>query len=312
MKKKNWRRLIWILLIIIIIGNIIAYNHAYRFTHFIDSKYQKTKRPEKLGFGEKIKTLFFGINVPKSTNKEFPSVQYETITINSYEKLEAWQITMPQQKGIVIMFHGYSGSKSSLLPYSSEFNQKNYSTMLVDFMGSGGSSGNSTTLGYKESRDVKEAFDFVKVEYPDKEIILFGTSMGAVSIMKAIEEYNINPDKIILECPFGNMLATTRARFKAMNIPSFALAELLVFYGGIQVGYNAFKHNPTEYAKKIDIPTLLLCGGKDDRVSKSEIDEIYKNLSGNKQLVIFKNSEHEIYLNNDKEDWNNAIDTFLE
>jgi uncharacterized protein len=256
--------------------------------------------------------MLLGIKVPKPTNRELPSGDYQVIKLNSYETLECWQITVPNQKGIVILFHGYSSSKASLLPYSQEFNNKGYSTFLVDFMGSGGSTGNTTTIGFKESKDVKEAFNYIKEENPETEVVLFGSSMGAVAIMKAVEEFDISPDKLVIECPFGSMLTTTKKRFEAMNFPTFPFAKMLLFYGGIQTGFNAFKHNPTEYAKQIKIPTLILYGAKDERVTKTEIEQIYANLSGEKELAIFENSGHEVYLNDDKEDWNKAIDNFLE
>jgi len=97
-----------------------------------------------------------------------------------------------------------------------------------------------------------------------------------------------------------------------MGVPSFPLAEILLFYGGIQSGFSPFQHSPSEYAKKITTPTLLLSGAKDERVNRWEIDTIFKNLAGKKELVIFAESEHEIYLNNNKKEWNEAVDDFLE
>lgn len=178
-------------------------------------------------------------------------------------------------------------------------------------MGSGGSSGNTTTVGFKESRDVKEAYDYIKNRNAEEGIILFGSSMGAVSIMKSIADYEISPDKIIIECPFGSFKKTTEKRFEAMNLPTFPLANLLMFYGGLQLGFNPFSHNPTEYAKAIKLPTLLLYGAKDARVTRTEIDEIYKNLDGEKELGIMERSGHEVYLNDDKEKWNKLIDEFM-
>jgi len=311
-KKKNWKRIGISFFILFLLGNFVVYNHAYKFTHFVESNIKKTKKPEELSFGEKLNTLFFGINVPKPVNQDTPNADYHTINIESDELLEAWQIDVPNAKGTISMFHGYSGSKSSLLSYSDEFNKKGFSTLLVDFRGSGGSSGNTTTIGFKESKDVVNAFEYCKKSKPDTKIVLFGPSMGAVAIMKAIEEYKINPDKIILECPFGSMLTTTQKRFDAMGLPSFPFAELILFYGGLQTGFNAFKHKPIEYAKKINIPTLLMYGAKDARVSRKEIDSIYKNLPIEKKLVILENSAHEIYLNDDEKYWNEAVDKFLE
>jgi len=310
-KKIKKRRIGLAILVLLFIANFIIYNQAYRFTHFSETEIEKTKRPEELNTFEKVQTLFLGINIPKPKNVDVPERAYETIHLESHEKLETWHVKIPNPKGTIIMFHGYSSSKSELLGYSEEFNKKRYSTFLVDFMGSGGSSGYTTTVGFKESRDVKEAYEYILKETAESEIIVFGSSMGAVSIMKSIADYKIEPDKIIIECPFGSFKKTTQKRFEAMNLPAFPLANLLIFYGGLQLGFNAFQHNPTEYAKEIKLPTLLLYGAKDARVTRAEIDEIYKNLNGKKVLGIMENSEHEIYLNDDSEKWNKMIDEFI-
>lgn len=84
----------------------------------------------------------------------------------------------------------------------------------------------------------------------------------------------------MIECPFGSMYKTVCARFKTINAPTFPMAGLLVFWGGIQNNFWAFEHNPTN----IKCPTLLLYGAKDGKVSKEEIDEIYNNLGGQKKL----------------------------
>ena len=66
----------------------------------------------------------------------------------------------------------------------------------VDFMGSGGSEGNQTTIGFLEAKQVKTCFDYL-TEKGEKNIFLFGTSMGSVAIMKAISDFDIKPKAII-------------------------------------------------------------------------------------------------------------------
>lgn len=134
--------------------------------------------------------------------------------------------------------------------------------------------------------------------------------MGSVAIMRSISEYKLSPSSIIIECPFGNMLKTVKARFKIMNAPSFPMAYLLVLYGGLQNSFNAYNHNPTEYAKKINTKTLLLYGLQDNKVSKEEIDLIFKNLNGQKQLKLYPNAGHENMVELNKEDWKNEIIRF--
>ncbi|RYU95229.1 alpha/beta fold hydrolase [Emticicia agri] len=135
--------------------------------------------------------------------------------------------------------------------------------------------------------------------------------MGAVAIMKAISDYGIQPSGIMIECPFGSMYETVCARFRLMQAPTFPMAALLVFWGGLQNNFWAFGHNPTKYARKITCPTLLLYGELDDKVSRAEIDEILVNIQGKKQLKTYPLAGHENYLNKYESEWKGDIANFL-
>jgi len=293
-----------------LLGNIIVFNHAYKFTHF--SNTGERIRPENLTLIQKLNILFWGIDNPRPSNDKLPAQSYDSIQLQSYELLEGWFIDNKQSKGIVVLFHGYSASKSGSLPYSNEFHKLGYKTLLIDFQGSGGSTGNKTTIGVEESRDVKVAYDYVRENFPNEKVILFGSSMGAASILKSIHDYDILPDKIILECPFHTMKATMQKRFEAMKIPSFPATELLLFYGGCINGFNAFKHNPVDYAKSVDVPTMLLHGQEDQRVLVSEVDKIFQNLNGYKKLVVLEDCGHQVYLNCNSKKWKSTVIEFLD
>ena len=303
-------RFFWLsALLLVVFINTIAYFHAYKFTHFSNPEIQKTKSPANLSTSEKlIALLFFFIN-PRPANNDFPKQNYEISRIQSIEEIECWVIWNDSAKGTVLIFHGFSGDKSKMIDKSDLFLQMGYNTVLVDFMGSGGSSGNRTTIGYFEAQQVIDCFRHFKRK--DENIILHGTSMGAVAIMKAIDDEAIDPSAIIIECPFGSMYKTVCARFRSMNVPHFPMAGLLVFWGGIQNGFWAFGHNPVEYAKGIDSPTLLLQGGKDEKVSLEETHAIFENLNGLKEMKIYDEAGHENYLNDYKSDWVNDVNTFL-
>lgn len=304
------KRIIWTLTVGFILMNIVAFFHAYKFTHFADNNFARTKAPDKLTPFDKIKTLLFGLNNPRPTNINSPTKKFESIKLESNKSIEIWHIQSDSVKGTVVLFHGYSGKKSDLIRQSDEFNRLGFNTILVDFMGSGGSEGNQTTLGFKESDEVKTIFDYL-TNQGEKNIYLFGTSMGSVAIMKAFSDYHIKPKGIMIECPFGSMYQTTCARFRIMNVPTFPMAGLLVFWGGVQNNFWALGHNPTEYAKDIDCPTLLLYGELDKNVSRQEIDDIFANLKSKKVLRTYKFAGHESYLKDYEKEWQSDVKTFL-
>lgn len=291
--------------------NIVAIFHAYKSTHFSKAKIEKTKSAANLSTVNKITALIFGVNNPRPENNTIPTNNFEVVKLKSNKEIECWNIKTENSKGYVILFHGYGGNKSSMLDKAEAFLELGYNTLLVDFMGSGGSEGNQTTIGYLEAEQVQTCFNYLQKE-GEQNIFLYGTSMGAVATMKAISDYNINPKGIIIECPFGSMYRTVSARFKTMNAPTFPMAGLLVFWGGIQNGFWAFNHNPTEYAKKINCPILLLHGAKDEKVSTEEIKSIYNNLAGVKKLQIYKDAGHENYLLKYKNEWAEDVKEFLE
>jgi pimeloyl-ACP methyl ester carboxylesterase len=303
-------RIVRVALVLFILMNIIAIFHAYKFTHFVDSRVEKTKSPNQLSLFSKVKTIVFGVNNPRPENDSKPKQAFETIFINNNKKIECWSIKSAKSKGTVILFHGFGGHKSTLLDKSNEFIKLGYNTMLVDFMGSGGSEGNQTTIGYFESEQVKSCYEYL-VNKGEKNIILFGTSMGAVAILKAIHQYDIAPSSIIIECPYGTMYQTVCARFHSMNIPTFPMAGLLTFWGGAVNGFWAFDHNPSYYAKSVKCPTLILYGELDEKVSIEETNEIFTNLNGNKVLKIYPKAGHENYLIQYHTEWANDITTFL-
>ena len=76
-------------------------------------------------------------------------------------------------------------------------------------------------------------------------------------------------------------------------------------------GFWGFGHNPANYSKKVQIPTLLIYGELDGRVKRAEIDDIYANLAGKKELLLFPTAGHGNYLEVDEAKWIENVRSFL-
>jgi len=135
--------------------------------------------------------------------------------------LSAWYCGRGKEAPLVILFHGYSAEKTCLIREAKTFIDLGASVLLVDFRGSGGSSECYTTIGVREADDVAAVVRYASASLPHSSVVLFGQSMGAVAILRAVKEHGIAPDAVILEAVFDTMLNTVRNRFAAMGIPSF-------------------------------------------------------------------------------------------
>jgi uncharacterized protein len=280
--------------------NIVAYLGAYVLTHFSSP-------------GQ------FSLGLPRPTSSKLPidlGLKYVTqrIPIGQTEWVETWFIPVENQvsKGTVILFPGSKSSKSGqLLPPAQVFNVLGYDTLLVDFRGVGGSSGNTNTIGIREAEDVTLIVNHAQTANLKHPIVLYGISMGSAAILKAAAQEHINPDAIILEEPFARLQNAVGSRIGVTPIPKFPLTELVVFWGGIQHGFNGFNHNPIDYASRVKCPTLILQGKLDKWTTATEIDRIYENLPGSKQLSIFPTAGHDLLVTVDRERWKQSIDKFL-
>jgi hypothetical protein len=194
--------------------NLIAYKHAYAMLHFTQYG-QRTEPPEALSLWQKFKILLTGVNIPKPTNNVTPNNWGLPCEVHHFQtkdglELEAWYIPHPQTNGIILMFHGYALSKPSLLPEAKAFYELGYATFLVDFRGSGGSAGSTTTIGFLEANDVASSVAYVRTLSPPQPVILYGQSMGGAAILRAIEVNNVHPEAIIIEAVFDKMLSTVQ------------------------------------------------------------------------------------------------------
>jgi uncharacterized protein len=299
LSKKGKRLFALFILVICLLLNISAFIGAYTLTHF--------KAPGQ-----------FGLGITRPTSHNLPSkigLEYVTgrIPISQTEWLETWSIlAKSNSKGTVVLFPGNGGSKAKqLLPPAQVFHALGYDTLLVDFRGVGGSSGNTSTLGMREAEDVALSVNYAQKLSLKRPFVLYGISMGTSAILKAIADGKVAPDAIILELPFVRLVDAVGSRVRATSIPRFPMAELTVLWGSIQHGFNGFAHNPQDYATQVKCPTLILHGKLDKWTTAAQIDRIYRNLHGTKQLSIFPNAGHDLLVTIDRTRWTQDLARFL-
>lgn len=299
------------LLFLFILVNIITACNAYKFTHFYNA--EDIPANNNTGGFNKLKAILFGIDVAKKASTLPADGGFETVYLTTKDsiKLQGWYSkSMGVSKGTVLLFHGHGSRKSAILTESDEFKKLGYNTFLLDFRAHGNSGGNVTTIGYYEGEDVKLAYDFIKAK-GEKHIILWGISMGAAAITKSIYDYNLQPEKVILEMPYGSILMAAEGRIRMMHLPAEPLATFITFWGGVEHGFWAFNMKPATFAAKIKCPVLLQWGLKDPRVTRGEIDAIYDNITAPKKLVIYNTAAHESLCEKEPEKWVTEINEFL-
>jgi pimeloyl-ACP methyl ester carboxylesterase len=295
--------------------NVLAHNHASAMMHFTSCGV-RTNKPEGLSGWAKLRVLVLGVNVPRPAGRVSPSAlapdcQVLTVTGPDGVNLSCWYCDRGSGGPLVILFHGYSAEKTSLIPEAKAFLELGASVLLVDFRGSGGSSEAYTTIGVREADDVAAVVRYAQRHLAHSGIILFGQSMGAAAILRAVDRSGITPDGVIAEAVFDTMLNTVRNRFAAMHLPSLPSAHLLVFWGGWQWGFNGFEHNPVHYARAVQCPALFMHGTDDPRATVDEGRRVCDAVHGSKEFKTFHRTGHESYLSTHAKEWRTVVGAFM-
>jgi hypothetical protein len=308
------------LLVLFVLLNVLLAFQAYRFTYFYEASEAEYRRPEQMRTGEKFSAALLGVKFPKRVVDEFPAQPYRTVTLTNElgQKLEAWDCPPDSgaarggpPPGTVLVFHGHASAKSKVLPEIGFFRELGYRVLAVDFRAHGNSEGNVCTIGYREVGDVKAAYDYVR-RSGEKNLVLWGVSMGAATVLKAIADFDLKPEKIILECPFASMQDAVRGRIRTMGLPASPLSELLMLWGSAERGMWSFGYQPAAYARTLTMPVLLNWGANDPRVLRHETDQIFVNLgTAEKKRVVFEDSGHESFCRKEGAKWRAAVAGFL-
>ena len=295
--------------------NVVAFMQARAMTRFTESG-ERTARPEQLSSLETAAIFISGVHVPRPQNSRTPAavgLPFETHRFPSENgaTIEAWYIPGKDERLVVALFHGYAASKSTLLAAARVFHELGYGTLLVDFYGSGGSSGSDTSLGVEEARDVAAAVNFTRQKWPGGKVVLYGISMGGAAVLRAVATEGIQVDAVIVESTFDTLLNTAKNRFHATGVPGTPFAELLIFWGSLQRGFNFFAHNPVDYARSVNCPSLILHGAKDERTTPEQARSIAQAMGKNARFVAYAGVPHMPIVQALPSDWRRDVSEFL-
>jgi hypothetical protein len=252
---------------------------------------------------------------PKPANHATPAafgIPFEILRVSgSAGTLEMWHLPLPSARGLAVMFHGHLAMKSALLEEARALRDLGLAVLLVDFRASGGSDGEVTTIGWHEADDVLRVLDAALPIAAGRPLVLFGTSMGAVAILRAATLRPLPAAATILEVPFDTMENAVANRFRALGVPAYPATWAVLLYGGMFVGLDAFAFRPVDFARALDMPALVLKGGADPTVTEAEIEGVVAALPGPKRLVVLPDAGHFALLRADRAGWTGAVAAFL-
>ncbi len=200
---------------------------------------------------------------PKTIGLEYESIMFES---NDKTKLHAWYIPKKDAKITLFFLHGNGGNISHRLDSIKFFNSLGMNVFIFDYRGYGNSEGNANEKNTYD--DAKTAWRYLlkNKNIKDKDIILFGRSLGGTIAAKLGSE--LKPKAIILESTFS----TTKE----------LASDMFPFFPKFLIH---FKYETTKYLKNINYPILIVHSEDDNIIPFKYGEAVFKNANEPKTFV---------------------------
>ena len=220
------------------------------------------------------KLIFLSTKLPEEYVYSF-DVPFEELFLNADDgaRLNALQFHSQNPKGLILYFHGNAGDLSRWGKIVSPFTSLGYDVLVMDYRTYGKSTGKLSEKAL--FKDAQLFYDHAKEKYPEKDIVIYGRSLGA-SIATHLASNN-DPKKLILETPFYSLQETARERF-----PFLPVSYLL-----------KYRMPSFEYMQKVTAPVRVFHGTQDRVVSYEAGKKLYGSIPhSNKKMYTIPQGGH--------------------
>jgi pimeloyl-ACP methyl ester carboxylesterase len=193
-------------------------------------------------------------------------------------RIAGWWIPAAAEIGpagpTVVIVHGYGDNKSGMLPYA-RFLHDRYNLVLFDLRNSGQSTGELTTQGSAEQRDLAAVLDWLVRTKAPRQMAVFGQSMGGHTAINLVAR-DPRVAALILDSTHDRLATAMSARIGNAGYPFGEVGFLAIALGSwIRSGENVLASDPIEAIGQLgDRPVLLLQGGSDRDVPPDSADRL--------------------------------------
>lgn len=210
-------------------------------------------------------------------------------------KLHAYQYLNEQASHTyAIVVHGYRDQGIAMAPYVRHFSELGMHALVPDLRGHGKSEGNAIGMGWPDHYDVLKWIDFILMKDPHAQIILFGISMGAATVMMASGEVLPKNVKCIIEdCGYTSIYDQFALQLKnTYHLPPFPIIHVTSLITKLRAGYFFSEGNALNQVKKSTTPILFIHGDSDTFVPFSMHAPLYEATTCEKERLVIKGADH--------------------
>ena len=286
--------ILFIIIVLILFAAMYFYNLAVNKNVSKEAVFDERKNASSKGITQSETS---GENSEEYKNWIVKESNYEEVYIQSFDnlKLHGYKILNKEMSNKwVIIVHGYTGDGLRMGSRAKNFFDMKYNIIIPNLRGHGKSQGNYIGMGWHDRKDMMKWIDYIIKENPSSEIILYGISMGASTVMMTCgEKLPTNVKLAIEDCGYTSVWDEFAYQLKCMyKMPAFPIIHVSSIITKIRAGYSFSEASSLKQVKKSKIPILFIHGDKDTFVPCFMVDKIYNSATCLKEKLIVKDAGH--------------------
>ena len=214
-----------------------------------------------------------------------------------------------------IAFHGYRSAGLTDFCGGAELSRAlGHNLLLVDQRAHGKSQGRTISFGIRERYDVLSWVDFAVERFgPDTEILLYGISMGASTVLMASQlPLPENVKGIVADCPYSSPMKIILTVARKMRIPTAAAAVFCWVGAKVYGGFDVLEADPVRAVKQAKVPILLIHGESDGFVPCDMSSEIQRANPQKVYRCTFPGADHGISFLTDPDRYRHIVTEFTD
>ena len=215
-----------------------------------------------------------------------------------------------------VLVHGYDSNATGMLGYAQKFLSEGYSIFLPDNRGFGLSEGVETTMGHFEKNDLVKWVRKLSDETHAKNIVLFGVSMGAATVMLASAENLPESVRAVVEdCGYSSVRDEYEYNMPhTAHLPPYPFLWIVDIITRLKSGWSILKDaDCTKAVRHSNVPICFIHGESDTFVPYYMHKRLYDSCQrADKEMLTVKGAEHTEACGKDPENYWKTVFGFID
>jgi len=210
--------------------------------------------------------LFKPEKLPEDFEFKYPNLEFREYNLEKEPgvNINGIHFHRDEPKGVVIYLKGNSKSLKGWGKFAVDFTRLGFDVMMVDYRGFGKSTGKRTEDSIKN--DLQYVYDQVRMQVPEKYIVLYGRSLGSGFAAKLASTNHSR--MLVLESPYYSL-----AKVAKRYIPFMPVSMIM-----------RFPIRTYKWLKYVDCPVKIIHGTNDRLIPFSTAVSLTKIQSKNTRL----------------------------